>query len=47
MIICHSRKYVFIHIHKTGGTSVESALEPTLHWNDLLLGSTPFGEVAN
>lgn len=47
MIICHSRQYIFIHIHKTGGTSVESALAPTLHWNDLLLGSTPFGEVAN
>jgi hypothetical protein len=47
VIICHSRQYLFIHIHKTGGTSVESALAPTLGWNDLLLGSTPFGEVAN
>lgn len=47
MIICHSRQYIFIHIHKTGGTSVESALEATLCWNDLLLGSTPYGETAS
>lgn len=47
VIICHSRRYLFIHLHKTGGTSVEAALAPTLAWNDLLLGSTPFGEQCN
>lgn len=47
MIISHSRRYIFIHIHKTGGTSVEAALAPTLAWNDLLLGSTHFGEQCN
>lgn len=47
MIICHSRRYLFVHLHKTGGTSVEVALAPTLCWNDLLLGSTPFGEQCN
>lgn len=47
MIICHSRRYLFVHLHKTGGTSVEAALAPTLAWNDLLLGSTPFGEQCN
>ena len=47
MIICHSRQYLFLHLHKTGGTSVEVALAPTLAWNDLLLGSTPFGEQCN
>jgi len=47
VIISHSRGYIFIHLHKTGGTSVEAALEPTLAWNDLLLGSTPFGEACN
>lgn len=47
MIICHSRRYVFIHIHKTGGTSVEAILAPTLAWDDLLLGSTEFGERCN
>jgi len=44
MIICHSRKYIFIHIHKTGGTSLEIAASKALRWDDLLLGSTAFGE---
>ncbi|QEY31808.1 hypothetical protein EVJ50_05685 [Synechococcus sp. RSCCF101] len=44
MIICNSREYIFIHLHKTGGSSLEIAVEPTLKWNDLLLGSTPIGE---
>lgn len=47
MIICHSNRYIFVHIHKTGGSSIEVALEPTLQWQDILLGSTPFGEQAN
>lgn len=45
MIICHSRKFIFIHIHKTGGTSVEMALEPILTWRDLILGSSALGEL--
>jgi hypothetical protein len=44
MIICHSRKFIFIHIHKTGGTSVERALDRHLAWSDLILGGSPFGE---
>jgi hypothetical protein len=44
MIICHSHKFIFIHIHKTGGTSLENALDPHLAWNDLILGGSPFGE---
>lgn len=47
MIICNSRKYIFIHLHKTGGSSFEIAAEPTLDWNDLLLGSTETGEMLN
>ena len=46
MIICHSKRFIFIHIHKAGGTSVELALEPFLSWSDLILGSSPFGERA-
>jgi hypothetical protein len=47
MIICNSREYIFIHLHKTGGSSFEIAAEPTLAWNDLLLGSTEIGETLN
>ncbi len=47
MIISHSRRFVFIHIHKTGGTSMEVALDPHLAWNVLGLGSTPLGQAIN
>jgi hypothetical protein len=47
MIVSPSRGFVFVHLHKAGGTSMEVALEPHLAWNDLLLGSTPFGEAAS
>jgi hypothetical protein len=45
MIISNSLQTIFIHIHKCGGSSLEIALEPFLGWNDLILGSTEFGEV--
>jgi hypothetical protein len=44
MIISHSRRFTFVHIHKAGGTSVEQALDPYLAWNDLILGGSPLGE---
>ena len=44
MIIYHSRRFIFVHIHKAGGTSVELGLEPFLAWCDLLLGSSEIGE---
>lgn len=44
MIISHSRKFVFIHLQKCGGTSIEYALEPYLSWDDLVLGGTEYGE---
>jgi len=44
VIISHSRRFTFVHIHKTGGTSVERALDPHLAWHDLILGGSPFGE---
>src|SRR5580692_11513231 len=47
MIISQSRRFVFIHIHKAGGTSVEFGLAPYLAWNDIILGSTPLGEAMN
>ncbi|WP_343079636.1 sulfotransferase family 2 domain-containing protein [Ostreiculturibacter nitratireducens] len=47
MIISHSKKFIFVHIPKTGGSSVEEALAPTLSWSDLILGTTPLGEAMN
>src|ERR1700733_3491931 len=44
MIISHSKRFIFVHIHKAGGTSVEQALDPFLAWNDLILGGSPLGE---
>lgn len=44
MLISNSRKFIYIHLHKCAGTSIESALSTSLKWNDVLLGSTPEGE---
>ncbi len=43
MIISKSKNFVYIHLEKCGGTSIETALEPHLAWDDLILGSTEFG----
>jgi len=47
MIYSRSRRFVFIHLHKTGGTSFEQGYEPFARWDDLILGSTPHGEQAS
>lgn len=47
MIWSRSRRFVFIHLHKTGGTSFEQGYEPFARWDDLILGSTPHGEQAS
>jgi len=44
MIISLNRRYVFVHIHKCAGTSVEVALAKHLRHNDIVLGSTKSGE---
>jgi hypothetical protein len=41
MIISHGRKYVFVHIPKTGGTSMALALEARAMKDDIMLGDTP------
>ncbi len=41
MIISHGRKYIFIHIPKTGGTSLALALESKAMKDDIMLGDTP------
>jgi hypothetical protein len=47
MILSNSRGFTFIHIHKAGGTSVEKAIEPFLGWQDIILGSSVYGEKIN
>jgi hypothetical protein len=47
MIISHSRKFVFVHIHKTAGESITEALVPHLGRGDLVLGTTPMGKLRN
>ena len=44
MIISLNRRFVFVHIHKCAGTSVEMALGKMLRHNDLVFGSTKSGE---
>ena len=41
MIISGGRGYVFVHIPKTGGTSLASALEARAMRDDILIGDTP------
>lgn len=44
MIISLNKRYVFVHIHKCAGTSIEVALGKALRHNDIVLGSTKSGE---
>ena len=41
MIISHGRGYIFVHIPKTGGTSMALALEDRAKADDILIGDTP------
>lgn len=41
MILSHGRRYIFIHIPKTGGTSLALALEARAMKDDMMLGDTP------
>jgi len=41
MIISPAQKYIFVHIPKTGGTSLAAALEERSKRGDILIGDTP------
>lgn len=41
MIISPGRQYIFVHIPKTGGTSMAAALEARAKADDILIGDTP------
>ena len=41
MIISPGRRYIFVHIPKTGGTALALALEGRARADDILLGDTP------
>ena len=47
MIVSQSKKFIFVHVHKAGGSSVSTALQPHLAWNDLILGGSELGETLN
>lgn len=44
MIISNSKQFIFIHIHKCGGTSISKMLQPELEWPDFITGGTRYGE---
>ena len=39
MIISISRRFIFVHLHKCGGESIEASLAPHLTFNDFLNGA--------
>ncbi|MCB2137351.1 MAG: sulfotransferase family 2 domain-containing protein, partial [Rhodobacteraceae bacterium] len=41
MILSRGRRYIFIHIPKTGGTSLTLALEARAMKDDIFVGDTP------
>lgn len=43
-IISNHYKFIYVHLHKCGGTSIEKSFENIMSWEDLIIGSTEFGE---
>ena len=41
MIICHSRQFVFVHLHKTAGEAITATLRPVLVPGDLEVRGVP------
>lgn len=45
MIISNSRKYIFVHLHKTAGTAITREFESHAQWNDIVLSGAYRGNV--
>ena len=43
MIVCHRHRFIFVHLHKTAGTSVSQALLPHLSKRDVVIGVPKHG----
>jgi hypothetical protein len=46
MIVSHTHRFVFVHIHKTAGESITHALAPHLHRSDVIVGGGHLGDGA-
>ncbi len=44
MIISHSRKFIYVHLHKTAGEAITAALGPHLGPADILRDNTGWKE---
>jgi hypothetical protein len=45
MFIMNSRKMIYVHLQKCGGTSIEVSLFEKARWDDVLIGSSLIGEL--
>jgi hypothetical protein len=44
MLISNPRSFIFLHVPKSGGTSVVELLDRDVQWNDVALGGTAYGD---